>query len=157
MHVNPRIYFYFYNKIFSLMYNSSGGACEPLEIEPGIVNKFPKSSHRVLMKSRWRVKLNDVSCLQHHNSITIKNCIKSMRNSENCTLSKMPPNRRLNQIIRTKEGKGRKKNENFGLFFAKINKNFHAHSLSTELVASSKMRILFFLNNARPKQSSCLF
>lgn len=48
------------------------------------------------------------------------------------------------------------KNENFGSFFEKINKNFHAHSLSTELVASSKIRILFFLNNALPKHSNCL-
>lgn len=45
------------------MYNSNRGACKPLEVEPSVVNKFPKSAHRVLIQPRWRVKLNDVSCL----------------------------------------------------------------------------------------------
>lgn len=70
----------------------------------------------------------------------------------------MPPYCRLNQIIRTVWGRKRNKKWKFWLFFfEKINKNFHAHSLSTELVASSKIRILFFLNNALPKHSNCLY
>lgn len=41
--------------------------------------------------------------------------------------------------------------------YEKYINNFHTHSGSTFAVASSNIRILFFLNIARAKQSNCLW
>lgn len=95
-------------------------AWEFLEIEPRVVNKFPKRARRVLIKSRWRVKLDDVSCLQHHNSVTIEDCVQTVCNSQHRTLRKVPPNCRLNQEVRSEEAENKKKI----IKFTKSIKNF---------------------------------
>lgn len=74
------------------------------KIQASFVDELTEGAICFLVKPQWRVKFNDVSCPQHHNSIAVEDCIESMSNSEDCAIWKLRSYCRLYEMIRSASG-----------------------------------------------------
>jgi hypothetical protein len=71
------------------------------KIQARLVDELSEGAVCVLVQPHWRVKLNDISCLQHHNSIAVEDGIEAVSNSEHCAVGERRSYCCLYELIRS--------------------------------------------------------